>query len=75
MLATSIYLKLLEEIETVGRNIIYVGSSRARFELAAIISISEDEICTCLDEFKTRHGKKPSKSLATFFNAKLVEME
>lgn len=61
--------------ETVGRNIIYVGSSRARFELAAVISISEDEICTCLDEFKTRHGKKPSKSLATFFNAKLVEME
>lgn len=57
-----------------ARNILYVGSSRARFELAIITNLTKDAICCQLDVLEKRHTKNPAKALATAYNAKYISI-
>ena len=62
-------------VDDLGKKLTYVGSSRARYDLALVTDLNEEEICTILDENKKRHTKKPAKELANMFNAKYLQIE
>lgn len=60
-----------EELE----QILYVGSSRAKFKLELIANLSEEECKELLFVLEERHGKNVFKTLATLFNAKYIELD
>ncbi len=56
---------------------LYVGSSRARYELSLVANISKEECLSLLEKMNisnSRSSKRPFKSLATFLNAKYMEL-
>ncbi len=65
--------KFLSEQES--RNILYVGTSRARFELCVIASLNEDEINEILTAEKMTKTKNPEKALANILNTKLMKLK
>lgn len=57
------------------RKLIYVGASRARFNLALISALSESDCCDLLDHMELKHTKQPKKALATSFNSKYAVIQ
>ncbi len=55
--------------------LIYVGTSRARYGLSLVASLSEEQCAQMLRQRGMRSGKNPRKSLATAYNAKLSEIK
>lgn len=58
-----------------GEQLMYVGSSRARYKLSCIVNMTEDECVQLMEERKIKHNKNKLKSFATAFNAKLLQMK
>lgn len=57
-----------------GEQIMYVGSSRAKFELSCIINMDDVDCKEILDEIGARYNRNVKKSFATTFNSKYVEI-
>lgn len=55
-----------------GVQLMYVGTSRARFELSCIINMTEDECLSLMDKRDIKHNRNIYKSFATAFNAKVL---
>ena len=53
-----------------SEQIMYVGSSRARFKLAMISSLSSEECVEILESLGNKKSKNPEKAIATLYNAK-----
>lgn len=62
-------------LEQEYKNIIYVGASRARFELCVVTSLSDNEICEMLATENIKRTKNIEKALATLFNTKLIKLK
>ncbi len=60
-----------EEIE----QLLYVGSSRAKYKLNIIANLNEDECGLLLEKYGYRKGKNFYKSFATLFNARYKTIE
>ena len=52
------------------RNRIYVGTSRARYNLAVISDLTEEDCCALLDRMEQRHTNQPKRALASAFNSR-----
>lgn len=57
-----------------GEQLMYVGSSRARFKLSCIVNLSEEECVQLMDERGIKHNRNTFKSFATAFNSKILQM-
>lgn len=57
-----------------GKQICYVGSSRARFKLVLIANLSVEESNEIMANMEIRKTKKPGKALAAAFNAKYKDV-
>lgn len=55
-----------------GRQLMYVGTSRARYKLSCIANITESECVDLMDHMNIKHNRNIYKSFATAFNAKLI---
>ncbi len=67
---------LLDPDNQEGDRALYVGSSRARFELSLVVDITSDESAALLEKMginNPRSNRRPYKALATALNAKYVE--
>ena len=56
-----------------GEQLMYVGTSRARFKLSCIVNMSEAECLTLMEEREIKHNRNVLKSFATAFNAKVLQ--
>ena len=56
-----------------GEQLMYVGTSRARFKLSCIINMSESECLEFMKEREIRYNRNIFKSFATAFNTKLIQ--
>lgn len=56
-----------------GEQLMYVGSSRARFKLTCIANMSEDECLKLMADRGIKHNRNTLKSFATAFNAKVIQ--
>ena len=59
-----------KKLDSGGDQLLYVGTSRARFKLALIGSLNDQTCSEVLDELKIKKSKKPGKALAAAYNAK-----
>ena len=59
-----------EQLALSGNQILYVGSSRARFKLTIIGNMSDDDCNELLTLHEIKKSKKPGKALAAAYNAK-----
>ena len=57
-----------------AEKLLYVGISRARFQLALIADLSEEECGELLDHMDMRRTKRPKKALAAVYNTKLASL-
>jgi DNA replication protein DnaC len=57
-----------------GEQLMYVGTSRARFKLSCVINMSEDECLNLMEDREIRHNRNILKSFATAFNAKVLQI-
>ena len=55
-----------------GEQLMYVGTSRARFKLSCIINMTEDECLSLMDKRDIKYNRNIYKSFATAFNAKVL---
>lgn len=55
-----------------GEQLMYVGTSRARFKLSCIANMTEDECLSLMEEREIKHNRNILKSFATAFNSKLL---
>ena len=55
-----------------GEQLMYVGTSRARFKLTCIINMSEVECLKLMEDRKIKYNRNAFKSFATAFNTKLI---
>jgi DNA helicase IV len=55
-----------------GEQLMYVGTSRARFKLSCIINMSEGQCLELMEERGIKHNRNIFKSFATAFNAKVI---
>lgn len=58
-----------------AEQVMYVGSSRARYKLSLICNLSERECEYYIEKHNTKKGKKIEKSFATLFNSKYKELK
>lgn len=58
-----------------GEQLMYVGTSRARFKLSCVANMSEAECLTVMEEREIRHNRNILKSFATAFNAKVLQIK
>lgn len=65
------YDKMLNKSE----QILYVGSSRARYQLALVVEMDDFECNELLDEMHVKKAKKPGKAVAALYNAKYKTLE
>ena len=56
-----------------GEQLMYVGSSRARFNLSCIVNMTEDECLLLMNEKEIKHSRNIKKSFATAFNMKVSD--
>lgn len=56
-----------------AEQVMYVGSSRARYKLSLICNLSEKECEYFIEKHNAKKGKKIEKSFATIFNSKYKE--
>lgn len=55
-----------------GEQLMYVGTSRARFKLTCIVNMSEVECLKLMEDRKIKYNRNAFKSFATAFNTKLI---
>lgn len=55
--------------------IYYIGSSRARHELALLVSMNDEECRFILDHRGKKVGRNPMKAFASMYNAKIIKNE
>ena len=60
-------------LEQEYKNIVYVGTSRARIELCVVTSLSDNEISEVLATENIKKAKNAEKALATLLNTKLLK--
>ena len=60
-------------LEQEYKNIVYVGTSRVRFELCVVTSLSDNEISEVLATENIKKAKNAEKALATLLNTKLLK--
>lgn len=65
------YDKMLNKSE----QILYVGSSRARYQLALVVEMDDFECNELLDEMHVKKAKKPGKAVAALYNSKYKTLE
>ena len=56
-----------------GEQLMYVGTSRARFKLSCIVNLSEEECIQLMDDKGIKRNRNTLKSFATAFNAKVLQ--
>lgn len=56
-----------------GEQLMYVGTSRARFKLSCIVKMTEDECLKLMEDRGIKHNRNILKSFATAYNAKLLQ--
>ncbi len=56
-----------------GEQLMYVGTSRARFKLSCIINMTDEECIEIMEDRKIKHNRNTLKSFATAFNAKVLQ--
>lgn len=56
-----------------GEQLMYVGTSRARFKLSCIVNMAEDECLALMQEREIKHSRNILKSFAIAFNARLIK--
>lgn len=56
-----------------GEQLMYVGTSRARFKLSCVANMSEEECLKIMEEREIKHNRNILKSFATAFNAKVLQ--
>ena len=57
--------------DEIGEQLMYVGTSRARYKLNCIVNMTEEECVELMDERKIKHNRNTYKSFATAFNSKV----
>ncbi len=57
----------------IGEQLMYVGTSRARYKLSCIANMSESECEELMKSRSIKYNKNIYKSLATAFNAKVIQ--
>lgn len=57
-----------------GEQLMYVGTSRARFKLSCVVNMSEDECLNLMEDREIKHNRNILKSFATAFNAKVLQI-
>ena len=57
-----------------AEQVMYVGSSRARYKLSLICNLNENECEYILEKHNAKKAKKSEKAFATLFNSKLKEL-
>ena len=60
------YDKLLDG----GEQLLYVGSSRARYQLTLVVEMDDEDCNRLLDVMNIKRAKKPGKAVAALYNAK-----
>ncbi|WP_035765015.1 NERD domain-containing protein [Butyrivibrio sp. NC2002] len=60
--------------DSVGEQIMYVGTSRARYKLDCILNMTEEECIEVMEDKNMKYNRNIYKSFATDFNAKYVKM-
>ena len=63
-----------DTFENNAEQVMYVGSSRARYKLSFICNLSEKECEYLIKKNNAKKGKKVEKSFATLFNSKYREL-
>ncbi len=58
-----------------GEQLMYVGTSRARFKLSCVVNMSEKECLEVMEKRKIKYNRNTFKSFATAFNAKVLQMK
>ena len=56
-----------------SEQILYVGSSRARYKLACVVNLTDSQCEEILEKLEARKTKNVKKALATAYNAEYVE--
>ena len=56
-----------------GEQLMYVGTSRARYRLSCIANLSENDCCELMEKRGIKYQKNIFKSFATAFNAKVLQ--
>lgn len=62
-----------DTFEDEGEQLMYVGTSRARFKLSCIVNLTEDECLSLMEDREIKHNRNILKSFATAFNAKVLQ--
>lgn len=62
-----------DTFEDEGEQLMYVGTSRARFKLSCIVNLTEDECLSLMEDREIKHNRNIFKSFATAFNAKVLQ--
>lgn len=55
-----------------GEQLMYVGTSRARYKLSCIMNMTEEQCLELMEERDIKHNRNVLKSFATAFNAKVL---
>lgn len=55
-----------------GEKIMYVGSSRAKFELSCLVNMNDNDCIEIMEEMNVHYNRNIKKSFATAFNAKYI---
>lgn len=63
-----------DTFENNAEQVMYVGSSRARYKLSFICNLSEKDCEYFIEKHNAKKGKKVEKSFATLFNSKYREL-
>jgi len=58
-----------------GEQLMYVGTSRARYKLSCIVNMTEDECYQFMENKNIKHNRNTLKSFATAFNSKIIRDE
>ena len=64
-----------DTFEDEGEQLMYVGTSRARFKLSCIVNMTEDECLSLMEDREIKHNRNIFKSFATAFNAKVLRIK
>lgn len=62
-----------DTFEDEGEQLMYVGTSRARFKLSCVVNMAEDECLALMEDREIKHNRNILKSFATAFNAKVLQ--
>lgn len=62
-----------DTFEDEGEQLMYVGTSRARFKLSCIVNLTEDECLSLMEDREIKYNRNILKSFATAFNAKVLQ--